>query len=153
MLHFLQQHFLQSQKLRHLPFGGAPLGYIFDRQENELASIPLTDHLPCVQEHRASPDSGKFALDLVTLHHAVRRCDIFQQEPKRGNIPLSVTQRVNRTILDVLTSHPERLTKSAVRSDDTQILIEDEKRNMDRVHNPLGERVHIIDVDEPLPVG
>ena len=81
------------------------------------------------------------------------RRDTFQQEPKRGNIPLPVTQRVNRTILNVLTSHPERLTKSAVRSDDTQILIEDEKRNMNRVHNPLGERVHIIDIDDQLPIG
>jgi hypothetical protein len=81
--------------------------------------------------------------------------DTFQQEPKRGNIPLPVAQRVNRTILDVLTSNPERSTKSAVRSDDTQILIEDEKGNMDRVHNPLGQRVYIIDidVDDRSPVG
>ena len=32
--------------------------YIFDRQENELASIPLTNHLARVQEHRASADFG-----------------------------------------------------------------------------------------------
>ena len=83
----------------------------------------------------------------------MRRRDIFEQEPKRGNIPLSVAQRVNRTILDVLTSHPERLTKSAVRSDDTQILVEDEKGMPDRIYDPLGERVHIIDVDEPWAVG
>jgi hypothetical protein len=71
-------------------------------------------------------------------------------EPKRGNIPLSVAiaQRVNRTMLDVLTSDPERLTKNAVRSDNTQVLIEDKKGNMDRVHNSLGERVPIIDIDD-----
>ena len=73
-------------------------------KEDELASIPPTDHLTRVQEHRASPDSGKFPLDLVTLHDGVLRRDIFQQEPKRGNIPLPVTQRVNRTIFNVLTS-------------------------------------------------
>ena len=89
--------------------------------------------------------SGKFALDLVTLHHGVRRRDIFEQEPKRGNIPLSVAQRVNRMILNALTSHPERLTKSAICSDDTKVLIEDEKGNLDRVHDPLGKRVPIID--------
>ena len=142
MLHFLQQQFLLSKKLRHLPFGGAPLGYIFDRQENELASIPPTDHLPRVQEHRASPDSGKFPLDLVTLHYGVLRRDIFQQEPKRRNIPLPVAQRVNRTIFNVLTGHPERLTKSAVCADDTKVLIEDEKGIPDRIHDPLRERVH-----------
>ena len=113
----------------------------------------MIDHLPRVQEHRASPNSGKFALDLVTLHHGVRRRDIFEQEPKRGIIPLSVAQRVNRTILNALTSHPERLTKSAVCGFNTQILIEDEKGNMDRVHNPLGKRVYIIDVEDWSPVG
>jgi hypothetical protein len=122
-------------------------------QENELASIPPTDHLTRVQEHRASPDSGKFPLDLVTLHDGVLRRDIFQQEPKRGNIPLPVTQRVNRTIFNVLTSHPERLTKSAVCADDTKVLIEDEKRIPDRIHDLLSKRVRIINVDERLPVG
>ena len=153
MLHFLQQHFLLSQKLRRLPFGGAPLGYIFDRQENELASTPLTNHLPCVQEHGAPPDSGKFALNLVTIHHGAVPRDTFQQEPKRGDIPLPVAQRVNRTILNVLTSHPERPTKSAVCADDTQILIQDKKGIPDRIHDPLGERVHIIDIDDQLPIG
>ena len=115
----------------------------------------MTDHLPRVQEHRASPDSGKFPLDLVTLHHGVERRDILQQEPKRGNIPLPVAQRVNRTILKILTGHPERLTKSVVRADDTQILIQHQKGIPDRIHDPLGERVHIIDIDidDQLPIG
>ena len=81
------------------------------------------------------------------------RRDIFQQEPKRGNIPLPVTQRVNRTIFNVLTSHPERLTKSAVCADDAKVLIEDEKRIPDRIHDLLSKRVRIINVDERLPVG
>jgi hypothetical protein len=99
----------------------------------------LTDHLPRVQEHRAAPDSGKFPLHLVTLHHGVVRRDIFQQATKRGDIPLPVAQRVKRIILNVLTSHPERLTKSAVCADDTQILIQDEKGIPDRIHDPLGD--------------
>ena len=69
------------------------------------------------------------------------RRDIFQQEPKRGNVPLPVGQSVNRTILNILTSHPERLTKSAVCSDNTKMLIEEEKGIPDRIHDPLGERV------------
>ena len=113
----------------------------------------MTDHLPRIQEHRAASDSGKFPLHFVTLHHGVLRRDIFQQEPKRGNVPLPVAQRVNRTILNVLTSHPERLTKSAVCSDDTKVLIEEEKGIPDRIHDPLGERVHIIDVDDQFPIG
>src|ERR1700756_5619903 len=121
----------------------------------QLASIRLWlrvneftpfNHLARVQEHRTPADFGKFPLDLVTLHHAVLQGDIFQQQPKRGNIPLPVAQRVNRTILNALTGHTEGLAKSAVCSDDTQILIEHEKRIVDRIHDPLGERVHIIDI-------
>ncbi len=153
MLHLLQQHFLLLQQLRDLPFGGAPLGYIFDGQENELVSISLVEHLPRVQEHRASSDIGKFPLDLVTLHHGVLRRDILQQEPKLGNIPLAIAQRVNRTILNVLTIHPECLMESAVCSDDTQVLIEDQERIADRIHDRLGERTHIIEVYEQLAVG
>ena len=142
MLHLLQQHFLLSQKLRCLPFGGAPLGDIFDGQESAvLASIALTDRLPRIQEHCAASNSGKFPLDFVTLHRGMLRRDIFQQEPKRGNVPLPVGQSVNRTILNILTSHPERLTKSAVCSDNTKMLIEEEKGIPDRIHDPLGERV------------
>ena len=76
------------------------------------------------------PISGP--LDLVTLHHGVLQRDIFQQQPKRGNIPLPVAQRVNRTILNVLT---EGLAKSAVCNDDTQIPIEHQKRIVDRIHD------------------
>jgi hypothetical protein len=47
----------------------------------------------------------------------------------------------------------ERLTKSAVCADDTKVLIKNEKGIPDRINDPLGDRVHIIDVDERLPVG
>ena len=43
--------------------------------------------------------------------------------------------------------------KSAVCSDDTKVLIEDEKGIPDRTHDPLAERVHIIDVDDQFPIG
>src|SRR6202035_450426 len=85
--------------------------------------------------------------------YVVLRRDTSQQEPNLRNIRLTASQRVNRTILNVLTSHPERLTKSAVCSDDTKVLVKDEKGIADRIHHPLRERVHIIDVDDPFPIG
>jgi hypothetical protein len=53
------------------------------------------------------------------------RCDIFQQQPKLGYVPLAIAQHVNRSTLNVLMSHPERPIESAVGTDDAQVLIED----------------------------
>ncbi len=33
------------------------------------------------------------------------------------------------------------------------MLIEEEKGIPDRIHDPLGERVHVIDVDDQFPIG
>ena len=41
MLHLLQQHFLLMQQRSDLAFGDAPIGDIFDGQENELVGISL----------------------------------------------------------------------------------------------------------------
>ena len=53
---------------------------------------------------------------------------LLQEMQHRGlklrHIPLAIAQSVNRTTLNVLTTHPERLMESAVCSDDTQALIE-----------------------------
>jgi len=103
---------------------GAPVGNIFDSQEDQRGSVSSIEHLPRIQEHRAASDSGKISLDFVSFHHGVLRRDFLQQRPKLGDIPLAIAQSVNRTTLNVLTTHPERLTESAVCSDDTQALIE-----------------------------
>jgi hypothetical protein len=124
MLHLLQERFLLLQQLSYLPFGGAPLSDIFDSQENQRGSVSLIEHLPRIQEHRAASDSGKISLHFVSFHHGVLRRDFLQQQPKLGDIPLAIAQSVNRTTLNVLTTHPERLMESAVCSDDTQVLIE-----------------------------
>jgi hypothetical protein len=76
------------------------------------------------------------------------RRDVLQQQPKLGNIPLAIAQPVNRTTLNVLKMHPECLVESAVCGDDTQVLIEDQQRIADRIHDRLGERVPSIEVYE-----
>ena len=153
MLHLLQQHFLLMQQRSDLAFGDAPIGDIFDGQENELVGISLVEHLPRVQEHRAASDNGKVAFDFVTFHNRVLGRDVLQQQPKLGNIPLAIAQPVSRTTLNVLKIHPECLVESAVCSDDTQVLIEDQERIADRIDDRLGERTPSIEVYEQLAVG
>ncbi len=153
MLHFLQQRFLLLQQIGDLPLGGATVGDIFDGQQNELARAFLKEHLARIQEHRASPDYGKVALDLVSLHRGVLGCHSFQQQPKLGDIPLAVTQPVNRTAMNVLKPHPEGLIESAVCRDDTQVLIENQEGFADRIHDRLGEQAPIIEIYEQRDIG
>jgi hypothetical protein len=63
---------------------------------------------------------------------------------KLGDIPLAVAQSAKRTTLNVLTTHPERLMESAVCSDDTQVLIENQEGIADRIHDRLGERTRSL---------
>ncbi len=153
MLHFLQQRFLLLQKIGDLPLGGATVGDVFDGQENELAGVFLKKHLARIQEHRASSDNRKVALDFEGFHRGVLGRHTFQQQPQLGNIPLAVAQPVDRTAMNVLKLHPEGLVESAVCRDDAQILIEDQERIADRIHDGLGEQTPLIKVYEQRDVG
>ena len=113
----------------------------------------MKKHLARIQEHRASSDNGKVALDLVSLHRGVLRRHSFQQQPKLGNIPLAIAQPVNRTAMNVLKLHPEGLIESAVCSDDAQILIENQEGFADRIHDRLGEQAPVIEVYEQRATG
>jgi hypothetical protein len=44
MLHLLQERFLLLQQLSYLPFGGAPVGNIFDSQENQRGRVSLIEY-------------------------------------------------------------------------------------------------------------
>ena len=153
MLHLLQQRFLLLQQLSDLTFGGTPIGDIFECQENELAGVSLNKYLARIQEHRAPSDNGKVSLDFVSLHHGVLWRDVLQQQPKLGDIPLTIAQPINRTTMNVLTIHPERLIESAVRSDNTQVLIENQERIADRIYDRLRERVRFVEVYERRLLG
>ena len=152
-LHLLQQRLLLLQQVRHLSFGCAAVGDVFDRQKNELVSTSSIEHLAGVQEHRAPSDNGKIPIDFVSLHHGVLGPDVFQQQPKFGDIPLAIAQPVNRTTVNVLASHPERLMEGAVCGDDAQVLIENKQGIADRIHDRLGQRARVIEIPDRLGVG
>jgi hypothetical protein len=108
----------------------------------------LIEYLPRIQEHQTPSDNGKVSLDFVSLHHGVLWRDVLQRQPKFGDIPLAIAQPINRTTLNALTIYPECLMEGAVCGDNAQVLIENQERITDRIHDRLGERVRIIDVCE-----
>ena len=153
VLHLLEQRLLLLQQFGRYPLRSAPLGDVLDRQESELLSISLVEHLACVQQHRASPDHGKVPLDFISLHRGMPGPDIFQKQSKLGDIPLSIAQPVNRPAVNVLTVQLERLIESAVGGDDAQAPVEDKQRIAERVHNRLRERARVVEVSDRLAVG
>ena len=153
VMHLSQQDVLLLQELCRLSLGGAPLGDVFDRHKNQLAVISLLEHLPGVQEHRASSDPGEFLLDFVRLHHGVARQDLLQQHPQLGDVPLAVPQRVDRTAFDILNVELERQIERTACGDHAQVPVEDQQRLADRVHDGLGQHAPIIDVQERLAIG
>ena len=86
----------------------APLGNVFEGQKNRGVRILLVEYLSGTKKHRVRrPIPGKVLLDFVIFHHRVLRRNVLQQKPKRGDIPLALAQRVNRTTLDIPTAHSE----------------------------------------------
>ena len=148
MLHLLQQRLLLLQQFRDRPFRGAPVGDIFDRQQNELVSIPLIEHLTGVQEHRASSDNGKIPLDFVSLHRGVSGPRHPPAAAEARGYPTGRRPARRSADRERPDGSPERLIESAICGDDAQVLIEDKQRIADRIHDRLGERARIIEVSD-----
>jgi len=68
---FLQQHFPLPQEIPQLTFLCAPLANILDAQQYRTFRTVFVEHFSGIQEHRASPKTGKVLLDLVSIHHRI----------------------------------------------------------------------------------
>jgi hypothetical protein len=91
-------------------------------------------------------------LDLVVVHHAVLGHDIFQQQSKPRNVPLTIAQCVKEPVLGIDPGHFECQIKRAARSEDTQILVEDQKRLSDSIHDSLCQCPGLAIFSERLTV-
>jgi hypothetical protein len=59
---------------------------------------------------------------------------------------LAAGQRVERLILNLWSLDVEHMTKSAIRGDDAQMLVEDQQGIADRFHDRLGQGGPFIDL-------
>jgi hypothetical protein len=81
---------------------GAPLGNVFDCQQDRGVGVFLVEDLTGIQLHRAPADAGKIPLNLVCIHHRILWRDVLQQQPKLGDIPLTVAKRIKGTAFNLL---------------------------------------------------
>ena len=80
---------------------GTPRGDVFHAEQNGGAGTTLVKHLAGIQAHRAVAERGKFMLDLIVLHRAVFRDDFVQEYAQFRNVPLPISQRVEKSSLGV----------------------------------------------------
>src|SRR5580693_1626068 len=99
--------------------------------------ISLVEHLAGIQEHRAAPYAGEIMLDLVVVHDAMLRHDTFEEKPQLRDVPLTVAQRVERPPYRIGLRDLESQIERPARGEHAQVLIENEERLVNGVHDGL----------------
>jgi hypothetical protein len=151
MLHFLEQNVLLQQQLVLFALHRTPLGDVFHAEQNRGACASLVKHLAGIQAHRAVAELWKFVLDLIVLHRAAFQDDFFQEHAQFWNVPLPISQRIEKSPLGVLGSNVECGVKRTARGDDPQMLVENEDRLSYGVDDGLSEGARIRDVRKLFP--
>jgi hypothetical protein len=108
--------------------------------------IRFVENFARIQLHPAPSESGNITLDFVGFHRNVPRQDIRQLRFQFFDVPLAAGQRVERLILNLWSLDVEHMTKSAIRGDDAQMLVEDQQGIADRFHDRLGQGGPFIDL-------
>src|SRR5579871_2961262 len=146
MAHFFEQEVLLHQQLVLFALHYTSLGDVFHAEQNGGAGTSLVKHLAGIQAHRTVAELGKFMLDLIVLHRALFRDDLLQKYAQFRDVPLPVSQRVEKSLLGVLGRNVEYGIKRAARGDDAQLLVENEDGLSNGVDDALSERAGIRDV-------
>jgi hypothetical protein len=129
-----------------LPFKGAASRNVFDSEQNAGAAVSFVEDLAGVEEHRASPDRGKLSLDLKFFDRGVPWENVFKKRAEVWNVPLTPPQLREQPALGVLLVDIESGVEGSARGDDSECIVEYEKRFSDRIHDRLLERAVPLDV-------
>jgi hypothetical protein len=108
---------------------------------------------PCFDDLAASSDAWKFLLDLVILHHALLRDDLFQKQMQRRNVPLTIAQRAKQLALRIAATDLECLIERAARREHAEVLVERQERFPNGIDDRLRELACFLDLREQFIVG
>jgi hypothetical protein len=86
--------------------------------------------------------------DFIIFHGSLLRKDFSQQEAQLWNIPLTVSQVIQELAKGIVRFDFECQIEGLARCNDTKILIENNERFSDRVHDSVGEFQGVLDVGE-----
>ncbi len=107
-------------------------------------------HLPGVQPHRPGSDGGKDVLHLEIMQRAGVGEDLAQPRLQRRNIPGAIIQLIEELSQHVLGRRGEGEIERTAGGNHAQIVVEDEQRLPDRVHNGFGKCARVRRVGKLL---
>jgi hypothetical protein len=120
--------------LRELPValaffaGGAFLADILDGKQNGAVIIARTEYLAGVDQHRALTDCREIMLDLEPFDRGTVGDHALKQRAQRRDIPLPVSEIVNKTALGLFGIRAKRLIEGAIGRSDVEIPVENDER-------------------------
>ena len=94
------------------------------------------------------PDARKIMFDFVVFHGPLFGENFSQQHAKLRNIPLTVSQVIQELALGMVGLDLEFQIERLARSNDTKILIENDQRLSNRIHDGVRKYPSVLDVNE-----
>src|SRR5580704_5165576 len=89
-------------------------------------------------------------LDFVLSHGSLLGNDFSKQQTKLRNIPLTVSEVIQKFALRVVGIHFERQIERSARGNDTKLVIENNERFSNRIDNSVRKCPSILDRGELL---
>src|ERR1700720_3980133 len=94
---------------------------------------------------RALADARKIMLDFVVFHGSLLGKDFSKQQTKLRNIPLTVSEVIQKFALRVVGIDFERQIERSARGNDPKLVIEHNERFSNRIDNSLRKCPSILD--------
>src|SRR6185437_2015040 len=116
------------------------MGNVLEGQQHSRMDAILVKHLAHVQQHDASSDQRKLAVDLIPLDRHLILSDCLQQFAKLWDIPLTIFDLIEQLAANILPGELEGLIKRAARGHDALIRIEHQKRVAHGINDRVRER-------------
>ena len=113
--------------------------YILNRQKDRARLRIRIEDLAGVEQHHFPSDMLKFVCHLKVPERGMRGENVLQQLTQFRDIPLSVPEVINETLLRLLPHGLKRLVERPVRFHHLQVLVQDHQRLPHRFYNRFGE--------------
>src|SRR6202048_3460119 len=101
MLDLVEKHILLPQQFIFIALQSTLRRNILNAEQDILVGL-LINNDAGIQQQYAFSDAGKVVLDLIIIHIAMTRYNVFQQRSKFWNVPLAVAQLVKMFTLGIV---------------------------------------------------
>src|SRR5204862_900863 len=97
------------------------------------------------QQHDPPADEREVVFELEVVEDGALWNDVFQQRAQSGNVPLTVAELVDQSVLGFIRRDMKGLVKGTVRGVNAETAVEDQQRLANGVHDILGVGFDLFD--------